>query len=189
MRWAGRSTRKAPQIIRAAAILQMLLGNIGRPGGGILALRGHASIQGSTDIPTLYDILPGYLPMPFVENSTDTWEGYVKKHKARTGLWANFEKYIVSLMRAYYGDADQQGNDWGFDWLPRVTGDQSALRLYHGRQADGKMDGMFVMGENPAVGSPNGAAATESAEQAEVAGGARHGGNGNGELLEAVAGN
>src|SRR5207248_6861402 len=52
------------QIIRAAAILQLLLGNIGRPGGGIMALRGHASIQGSTDIPTLYDILPGYLPMP-----------------------------------------------------------------------------------------------------------------------------
>ena len=58
---------KGVQIIRTAAILQLLLGNIGRPGGGILALRGHASIQGSTDIPTLYDILPGYLPMPFFE--------------------------------------------------------------------------------------------------------------------------
>ena len=53
------------QIIRSAAILQLLLGNIGRPGGGILALRGHASIQGSTDIPTLFDMLPGYLPMPW----------------------------------------------------------------------------------------------------------------------------
>ena len=58
------------QIIRAAAILQLLLGNIGRPGGGIMALRGHASIQGSTDIPTLYDILPGYLPMPTFERAT-----------------------------------------------------------------------------------------------------------------------
>ena len=55
---------KGVQIIRTASILQLLLGNIGRPGGGILALRGHASIQGSTDIPTLYDILPGYLAMP-----------------------------------------------------------------------------------------------------------------------------
>ena len=63
--WTQHST--GVQIIRAAAILQLLLGNIGRPGGGILALRGHASIQGSTDIPTLYDILPGYLPMPFFE--------------------------------------------------------------------------------------------------------------------------
>src|SRR4051812_7235784 len=56
------------QYIRAAAIIQLLLGNIGRPGGGIMALRGHASIQGSTDIPTLYNILPGYLPMPHVEH-------------------------------------------------------------------------------------------------------------------------
>ena len=60
---------KGLQIIRSAAILQLLLGNIGRPGGGILALRGHASIQGSTDIPTLYDILPGYLPMPFLKTT------------------------------------------------------------------------------------------------------------------------
>src|SRR4029078_4677920 len=39
------------QYIRTAAIIQQLLGNMGRPGGGIVALRGHASIQGSTDIP------------------------------------------------------------------------------------------------------------------------------------------
>ena len=89
---------KGVQIIRSAAILQLLLGNIGRPGGGILALRGHASIQGSTDIPTLYDILPGYLPMPFFEADSKTFRGYVKKHSARTGLWSGFEKYFVSLM-------------------------------------------------------------------------------------------
>ena len=65
---------KGVQIIRSAAILQLLLGNIGRPGGGILALRGHASIQGSTDIPTLYDILPGYLPMPFFEQGCQRFQ-------------------------------------------------------------------------------------------------------------------
>ena len=59
------------QYIRTAAILQLLLGNIGRPGGGIMALRGHASIQGSTDIPTLYDLLPGYLPMPHAHGNED----------------------------------------------------------------------------------------------------------------------
>ena len=68
--WTQHST--GVQIIRAAAILQLLLGNIGRPGGGIMALRGHASIQGSTDIPTLYDILPGYLPMPSFESQART---------------------------------------------------------------------------------------------------------------------
>ena len=99
------------QIIRAAAILQLLLGNIGRPGGGILALRGHASIQGSTDIPTLYDILPGYLPMPFFESDAKNFDEYIEKHKAKTGWWNNFDKYIVSLLKAYYGEAATKENN------------------------------------------------------------------------------
>jgi formate dehydrogenase major subunit len=142
------------QIIRAAAILQLLLGNIGRPGGGILALRGHASIQGSTDIPTLYDILPGYLPMPFFESDGVSLEKYLREHQSKTGWWANFDKYIVSLLKAYYGDAATPQNDFGFDWLPRVTGDHSHLG-YWLDMADGKMDGLFVMGQNPGVGAPN----------------------------------
>ncbi len=146
---------KGPQIIRSAAIIQALLGNIGRPGGGILALRGHASIQGSTDIPTLYDILPGYLPMPFIENNTNTWEHYIKKHMAQTGVWAEFDSYMISLLRAYYGEAATKENYWGFDWLPRVTGDHSEFG-YWLDMADGKMDGLFVIGQNPAVGAPNG---------------------------------
>ncbi len=142
------------QIIRAAAILQLLLGNIGRPGGGILALRGHASIQGSTDIPTLYDILPGYLPMPVFEADSRTLEKFVAKHTPKAGWWANFDKYIVSLLKAYYGDAATKENDFGFSWLPRVTGDHSHLG-YWVEMADGKIDGLFVMGQNPAVGAPN----------------------------------
>src|SRR5215212_1400320 len=70
---------KGVQIIRTAAILQLLLGNIGRPGGGVMALRGHATIQGSTDIATLYNILPGYLPMPDVNKPHDSWEDYVEE--------------------------------------------------------------------------------------------------------------
>lgn len=146
---------KGVQIIRAAAILQLLLGNIGRPGGGILALRGHASIQGSTDIPTLYDILPGYLPMPFFEEDSNTLDKYVKKHSARTGLWSSFDKYFISLLKAYYGEGATQENNWGFDWLPRVTGDHSHFG-YWLDMADGKLDGLFVMGQNPAVGASNG---------------------------------
>jgi formate dehydrogenase major subunit len=145
---------KGVQIIRTAAILQLLLGNIGRPGGGILALRGHASIQGSTDIPTLYDILPGYLPMPFLEDS-QRLETYFKKHQARTGLWASFDKYFISLMKAYYGEAARSENEWGFHWLPRVTGDHSHFGYWLDME-DGKMDGLFVMGQNPAVGASNG---------------------------------
>jgi formate dehydrogenase major subunit len=146
---------KGVQIIRTAAILQLLLGNIGRPGGGILALRGHASIQGSTDIPTLYDILPGYLPMPFFEADSHDLSGYLKKHTARTGLWSSFDKYFTSLMKAYYGEGATKENDWGFNWLPRVTGDHSHFG-YWLDMADGKLEGLFVMGQNPAVGASNG---------------------------------
>jgi len=146
---------KGVQIIRTAAILQLLLGNIGRPGGGILALRGHASIQGSTDIPTLYDILPGYLPMPFFEADSHKLDGYLAKHSARTGLWAGFDKYFTSLMKAYYGDKATKENHWGFHWMPRVTGDHSHFG-YWLDMADGKLEGLFVMGQNPAVGASNG---------------------------------
>ena len=145
---------KGVQIIRSAAILQLLLGNIGRPGGGILALRGHASIQGSTDIPTLYDILPGYLPMPSFEDAHKL-KDYIKKHSSRTGLWANFDKYITSLLKTWYGDAATADNQFGFGWMPRITGDHSHFG-YWLEMAEGKLDGLFVMGQNPAVGAPNG---------------------------------
>jgi len=145
---------KGVQIIRAAAIMQLLLGNIGRPGGGIMALRGHASIQGSTDIPTLYDILPGYLPMPMLESGSNKLENYIKKSQTKTGLWAGFDKYFISLMKAYYGEGATKENDWGFDWLPRVTGDHSHFGYWLDMQ-DGKMEGLFVMGQNPAVGAAN----------------------------------
>jgi formate dehydrogenase major subunit len=140
------------QTIRAACILQLLLGNIGRPGGGILALRGHASIQGSTDIPTLFDILPGYLPMPRAEERD--LAAYIKKHRSPKGWWYNLDKYIVSLLKAYYGDAAARDNDFGFNWLPRLTGDHSHFG-YWLDMADGKLEGLVVMGQNPAVGAPN----------------------------------
>ena len=144
------------QIIRTAAILQLLLGNIGRPGGGILALRGHASIQGSTDIPTLFDILPGYLPMPVFGAGSQSLEAYIGQHRQRAGSWYAFDAYIVSLLKAWYGDDAVAGNDYGFGWLPRLTGDHSHFG-YWLDMADGTgpLEGLFVIGQNPAVGAPN----------------------------------
>src|SRR6185503_14186602 len=150
--WTQHST--GVQIIRTAAILQLLLGNVGRPGGGILALRGHASIQGSTDIPTLYDILPGYLAMPLSEPESESLVRYVRKHQTPTGWWHNFDKYIVSLLKAWYGDAATAANEFGFGWLPRVDGDHSH-QGYWLEMMDGKLEGLFVIGQNPAVGAPN----------------------------------
>jgi formate dehydrogenase major subunit len=182
--WTQHST--GVQIIRTAAILQLLLGNVGRPGGGVLALRGHASIQGSTDIPTLFDILPGYLPMPSFGAETATLDGFIRKHQTHAGWWTNLDRYIVSLLKAWYGDAATSANGFGFAWLPRITGDHSHMGYWLdmadqrpasvgrdfsravdvGRdfsRADGvgrnfscaPIEGLFVMGQNPAVGAPN----------------------------------
>lgn len=152
--WTQHST--GVQTIRAAAILQLLLGNIGRPGGGILALRGHASIQGSTDIPTLFDILPGYLPMPALDEHSTSLGTYVEKHRGARGGWSNIDQFMVSLLRAWYGEHATAANDYGFGWLPRITGDHSHLG-YWLDMADARppLEGLFVMGQNPAVGAPN----------------------------------
>jgi formate dehydrogenase major subunit len=144
---------KGVQIIRTASILQLLLGNIGRPGGGILALRGHASIQGSTDIPTLYDILPGYLAMPR-GGKEETLQKYLEAHTTRTGLWSNTPAYFISLMKAYYGNRARPENDFGYDWLPKITADHSFFEYLY-EMADGKVEGMFLIGQNSAVGAPN----------------------------------
>jgi formate dehydrogenase major subunit len=143
---------KGVQIIRTAAILQLLLGNIGRPGGGILALRGHASIQGSTDIPTLYDILPGYLTMP--RKGDESLQQYLDNYTKKTGLWSNYPKFLISTLKAYYGKRATAENDFGYCWLPKLTGNHSFFEYLYD-MLDGKMEGMFLMGQNPAVGAPN----------------------------------
>jgi len=142
------------QYIRTASILQLLLGNIGRPGGGIMALRGHASIQGSTDIPTLYNLLPGYLTMPHAEHARDL-DTYIRTHRADSGWWSEMPKYIVSLLKAWFGDAATKDNGYLFSRLPCLTGDHSHLSSI-ADMADGKLDGYFVMGENPVVGTVGG---------------------------------
>ncbi len=150
--WTQHTT--GPQIIASAAILQLLLGNIGRPGGGIQALRGHATIQGSTDIPTLYDLLPGYLHMPSSMKIDDTLEDYIKNEGGDGGVWANTRQYLVSLLKAYFGDAATAENEFGYQLLPRITGDHSHLPMFV-KMHEGQVDGLFLMGQNPAVGGQN----------------------------------
>jgi formate dehydrogenase major subunit len=144
------------QIIRTAAIIQLLLGNIGRPGGGIVALRGHASIQGSTDIPTLYNTLPGYIDMPHVEDEAalDKW---VEFHRAEGGWWNKLDTYLVSLLKAWWGAAATPENEFCFSYLPRIDDDNSHYWTVQ-QMLEGKVEGYLVVGENPAVGSANGRA-------------------------------
>jgi formate dehydrogenase major subunit len=144
------------QMIRAAAVVQQLLGNMGRPGGGIVALRGHASIQGSTDIPTLYNILPGYLPMPHTEDYGDC-QSYIESNTSPTGWWGHFKAYFVSLMKAYFGENATTENDFLFESLPRIDDDNSAYFTFE-QMLKGKVKGYIIAGENPAVGHANGKA-------------------------------
>jgi formate dehydrogenase major subunit len=144
------------QNIRAAAIIQLLLGNIGRPGGGIMAMRGHASIQGSTDIPTLFNLLPGYIPMPSSVGN-DTFDDFVEsvRGEQQKGFWRNADTYIVSLLKEYWGDNANADNDFCYDYLPRISGDHGTYRTVMD-MVDGAVSGYFLLGQNPGVGSAHG---------------------------------
>ena len=142
------------QYIRAAAIIQLLLGNIGRPGGGIMALRGHASIQGSTDIPTLYNILPGYIPMPHAA-------------RARRPRRVHRDERVAERLLGPHGRLHGQPAE-GVVGRRRDRRERLLLRLPaadHRRPlaptrrrstcSTARCKGFFVLGENPAVGSAN----------------------------------
>ncbi len=144
------------QFIRTSTILQLLLGNMGRPGSGIMALRGHASIQGSTDIPTLFNLLPGYLPMPRA-GEHDTLAEYLAAAvpKQQKGYWAEGDSYLISLLKAWWGDAATVENDWAYGYLPRLNGPAGTYQTVQSMLAD-EVDGYFLLGQNPAVGSAHG---------------------------------
>lgn len=144
------------QFIRTAAVLQLLLGNIGRPGGGVMALRGHATIQGSTDIPTLFNLLPGYLQMPHA-GQHDTLEDYLadRGSKKQKGMWYNTDAYLVSLLKAWWGDAAEADNDFAYDYMPRINGAHGTYQTVM-KMLEDEVDGYFLFGQNPAVGSANG---------------------------------
>jgi formate dehydrogenase major subunit len=138
------------QIIRAAGILQQLLGNIGRPGGGILALRGHATIQGSTDNPTLYHSITGYMSHPSIQRRHESLKAYLATETTPTSFFANQPKYMVSYLKAMYGEASTAANDYGYDWHPKISGDHSHMAMMDAIYK-GTVKGMLVLGQNPAT--------------------------------------
>jgi len=139
-----------PQMIGCCALLQLLLGNMGRPGGGIMALRGHASIQGSTDVPTLYHSIHGYMPAPSGLKDHGTLRDFIATEANATSYWANYPKFMVSYLKSMYGDAATATNDFGYDWHPKITGDHSHMPMMLA-MADGKVKGMLCIGQNPAT--------------------------------------
>ena len=139
-----------PQVIGCAALLQLLLGNYGRPGAGIMALRGHASIQGSTDIPTLYHSIHGYMAHPSAMSQHATLADWLAAETQATGYWANTPKFMVSYLKSMYGSAATAENDFGYDWHPKIIGDHSHLPMFVAMN-EGRVKGMLCVGQNPAT--------------------------------------
>jgi formate dehydrogenase major subunit len=149
------------QIIRTAAILQLLLGNVGRAGGGVNALRGHSNIQGATDMGGVYDILPGYLKVPsptdtdlkaYIERITPTsskpasWESF--------NYWSNTSKFAVSFLKTFYGEAAQKENDFAFAYLPKIDRNYSWTQLWDNMYR-GNVKGLFAFGMNGVAIGPD----------------------------------
>ena len=143
------------QQIRALCVLQMLLGNIGRPGGGVVALRGHSNVQGATDFGTLYHMLPGYPPMP-LQAPHPTLMEYLEKTTPKGGYWVNNPKFVISLLKAWWGDAATKENDFAYDYVPkREKADAYSHQHFLIGMLKKQVKGFIVMGQNPAVDSPN----------------------------------
>ena len=148
----------AAQMIRSYSVLQLLLGNIGVAGGGINAARGQSNVQGSTDHCVLYHILPGYLKTP---NPDDVdLKAYLEHYTPTTSdplsanWWQNYDKYIISLLKAWYGDAAVASNDFAYEYLPKVDGDHSHIALAEAIE-NGVVKGLISPGHNTAVSGPN----------------------------------
>lgn len=142
------------QNVRSYAMLQLLLGNIGMPGGGVNALRGESNVQGSTDFALLFHQLPGYLNAPTAIPEHATLAAYLEKETPKTGYWSNKPKFMVSLLKAFYGPNATKDNEFGYQFLPKGNKNYSHISLFNAMYK-GDLQGLFIFGSNPVVGGPN----------------------------------
>ncbi|MBM7855347.1 formate dehydrogenase major subunit [Desulfohalotomaculum tongense] len=141
------------QNVRAIAMLQLLLGNIGRPGGGVNAQRGESNVQGSTDLAMLSHLLPGYLGVPNATKHKNL-QDYIERETPASGYWKNKPKFLISLLKAFYGQHAAKENDFCFDLLPKVDGkNRTHMGIFQEMMA-GNIKGFLAWGQNPAVGGP-----------------------------------
>lgn len=149
------------QMIRTGAMVQLLLGNIGMPGGGMNALRGHSNIQGLTDLGLLSTSLPGYLTLAM--DAEQDYDTYIAKRTAKPlrpgqlSYWQNYGKFHVSLMKAWFGKSATKENNWCYDWLPKLDmpGAGYDVLRYFDMMYQGKVNGYFCQGFNPIASFPN----------------------------------
>ncbi|ECI7719526.1 formate dehydrogenase, partial [Salmonella enterica subsp. enterica] len=156
---------KGSQNIRGMAMLQLILGNIGMPGGGVNALRGHSNIQGLTDIGLMSNLIPGYLNIP-LEKEVD-FETYMSTRANKplrpnqTSFWQNYRKFMVSFQKAMWGNAATAENQWAYDYLPKLdVPSYDILRMFE-MMKNGQVNLYFCQGFNPLLSFPNRAKVTE----------------------------
>ncbi len=149
------------QIIRTAAMLQLLMGNVGRAGGGVNALRGHSNIQGATDMAGIFDNLPGYLKVPTpADKDFDAWMTRITPKASKPkdwesfNYWSNTPKFAASFLKAMYGDAATKENHWAFDYLPKVDREYSWTHIWDDMYR-GKVKGLLAFGMNGVSIGPN----------------------------------
>ncbi|TAA58423.1 formate dehydrogenase-N subunit alpha [Shinella sp. JR1-6] len=156
---------KGAQNIRGMAMLQLILGNVGLPGGGVNALRGHSNIQGLTDIGLLSNTLPGYMNLA-TEKEPDyatymSTRGNKPLVPGQTSYWQNTPKFMVSFLKAMWGEAATKENDWGFDWLPKLDVPYYDILRMFDMMSRGEVNLYFCQGFNPLLSFPNRAKLTE----------------------------
>jgi len=145
------------QMIRQGAMVQLLLGNIGVSGGGMNALRGHSNIQGLTDLGLMTQLLPGYINLPL--DSEQTWEQFIAARATKPlrpnqlSYWQNADKFVVSLMKAWWGNAATAENHWAYDYLPKLDKPYDMLQGFE-LMNQGKMTGYICQGFNPLAAAP-----------------------------------
>ena len=138
------------QNVRSCAILQLLLGNVGRAGGGVNAQRGQSNVQGACDMGVLFHIVTGYMPMPSDGQDLAAYNATTPP----SGYWTNRPKFMVSMLKAFWGDNATADNDFRFDYLPRLDKDRSSV-AYYTYMAQGEIKGLFCFADNPVVGGAN----------------------------------
>src|SRR5215813_11420430 len=149
---------KGSQNIRTMAIVQLLLGNIGVAGGGMNALRGHSNIQGLTDLGLMSNLLPGYMSLP--PDKMQDYKDYIaaKSFKPlrpnQLSYWQNYDKFFVSLMKTWWGDAATAENNWAYNYLPKVDKLYDMLQFFE-LMNQGKVTGFICQGFNPLAAAPN----------------------------------
>jgi formate dehydrogenase major subunit len=161
------------QIIRTAAMLQLLMGNVGRAGGGVNALRGHSNIQGATDVAGVFDILPGYLKVPTpADKDFNAWMTRITPKASKPkewesfNYWSNTPKFAVSFLKAMYGDAAKKENGWAFDYLPKVDREYSWTHIFDDMYK-GKVKGLMTFGMNSVAIGPNSQKNIDALKKAE----------------------